>query len=50
MCQSIFFSFMRFRAYARLNGSPANARMPGAAMKFAKAALNHQQETAGLPS
>jgi enoyl-CoA hydratase/carnithine racemase len=26
------------------------ARMPGAAIKFAKAALNHMQETAGLPS
>lgn len=26
------------------------ARMPGAAIKFAKAALNHQQETAGLGS
>lgn len=26
------------------------ARMPGAAIKFAKAALNHQQETAGLHS
>jgi enoyl-CoA hydratase len=26
------------------------ARMPGAAIKFAKAALNHHQETAGLPS
>ncbi len=26
------------------------ARMPGAAIKFAKAALNHYQETAGLPS
>jgi enoyl-CoA hydratase len=26
------------------------ARMPGAAIKFAKASLNHYQETAGLPS
>lgn len=26
------------------------ARMPGAAIKFAKAALNHHQETSGLPS
>lgn len=26
------------------------ARMPGSAIKFAKAALNHHQETAGLPS
>jgi enoyl-CoA hydratase len=26
------------------------ARMPGAAIKFAKATLNHHQETAGLPS